>query len=67
LEERAVPSATYDFLYVGDGTDNTVKQFDATTGAFVGTLVRSGSQGMLGAAPRRHRTRRTFPAPLRKK
>src|SRR5262245_3092084 len=48
LEDRAVPSAAQDFLYVGDGADNTVKQFDATTGAFVGTLVASGSQGLLG-------------------
>jgi len=49
LEGRVVPStAGHDFLYVGDGADNTVKQFDATTGAFVGTLVASGSQGMLG-------------------
>ena len=48
LECRAVPSAAQDFLYVGDGADNTVKQFDATTGALVGTLVTSGSQGMLG-------------------
>src|SRR5207244_10886640 len=49
LEDRVVPStARGDFLYVGDGGDNTVKQFDATTGALVGDLVASGSQGMLG-------------------
>jgi DNA-binding beta-propeller fold protein YncE len=28
-----------DSLYVGDGTDNTVKRFDATTGAFLGDFV----------------------------
>jgi hypothetical protein len=48
LENRLVPSSSHDFLYVGDGGDNTVKQFDATTGAFVDNLVAPGSQGMLG-------------------
>jgi hypothetical protein len=37
-----------DSLYIGDGSDNTIKQFDATTGAYEGTLVTSGSQGLLG-------------------
>jgi hypothetical protein len=48
LEDRLVPSGAHDFLYIGDGIDNTVKQFDATTGALVGDLVAPGSQGMLG-------------------
>src|ERR1700730_16820323 len=48
LEDRVVPSAAHDFLYVGDGGANTVRQFNATTGALVGNLVASGSQGMLG-------------------
>jgi hypothetical protein len=30
-----------DVLYVGDGADNTVKRFDAETGAFLGTLVKT--------------------------
>src|SRR5262249_13542797 len=47
--QPAAPSAsTGDSLYVGDGNDNTVKQFDATTGAYEGTLVTSGSGGLLG-------------------
>jgi hypothetical protein len=48
LEERAVPSASHDILYVGDGNDNTVKQFDATTGAYEGTFVAPGSGGLNG-------------------
>jgi hypothetical protein len=49
LEDRLVPSAVaQDHLYVGDGADNTVKEFNATTGAFEGNLVAPGSQGMNG-------------------
>jgi probable HAF family extracellular repeat protein len=39
-------AAHQDYLYVSDGSDNTVKQFNATTGAFVGDLVTSRSQGL---------------------
>ncbi len=49
LEVRALPSvAPHDFLYVGDLGDNTVKQFDATTGAYTRNLVSSGSNGLAG-------------------
>jgi DNA-binding beta-propeller fold protein YncE len=30
-----------DVLYVGDGGDNTIKRFDAETGAFLGVLVKN--------------------------
>jgi hypothetical protein len=49
---RAQSSATSadagDSLYIGDGNDNTVKRFDATTGAYEGTFVTAGSGGLLG-------------------
>jgi hypothetical protein len=32
-----------DSLYIGDGGDNSVKRFDATTGAYLGTFVNSNS------------------------
>jgi len=56
LEDRTLPSAVapiapgnpQDFMYVGDGSDNTVKRFDAATGAFLGTTVASGSGGLNG-------------------
>ena len=48
LEERAVPSASHDILYVGDSGDNSVKKFDATTGAYLGTLVPPGGGGLDG-------------------
>jgi DNA-binding beta-propeller fold protein YncE len=48
LEERAVPSAAHDVLYVGDTADNTVKAFDAATGAPLGTLVAPGASGLAG-------------------
>ncbi len=48
LEARAVPSAAHDILYVGDGSDDSVKSFDATTGAFVGTAVAPASGGLHG-------------------
>src|SRR5262249_37251768 len=41
-------AASADSLYVGDGSDNTVKQFDATTGAYEGSFVTSGSGGLSG-------------------
>ena len=34
-----------DFLYVGDGYDNTVKRFAANTGAYTGAFVPPGSDG----------------------
>jgi sugar lactone lactonase YvrE len=48
LETRLVPSSLSDVLYVGDGGDNTVRRFDASTGAYQGTFVTSGSGGLLG-------------------
>jgi glucose/arabinose dehydrogenase len=50
LEERSVPSvlAGADSLYIGDAGDNTVKQFDATTGKFEGTFVAMESGGLHG-------------------
>src|SRR5437763_877406 len=39
LEDRIVPASLGDSLYIGDGIDNSVKQFDAATGAYQGTFV----------------------------
>src|SRR5262245_22755159 len=40
-------SARADSLYIGDGEDNTVKRFDAQTGAYLGVFDAPGS-GLLG-------------------
>src|SRR5262249_21550108 len=52
LEDRCLlssgTSAVADTLYIGDGNDNTVKRFDASTGAYEGTFVTSGSGGLNG-------------------
>jgi DNA-binding beta-propeller fold protein YncE len=49
LEERAVPSAApNDILYIGDAGDNSVKAFDAQTGAFLGDEVAPGAGGLNG-------------------
>src|SRR5262249_35597382 len=52
LEDRSLlstgSSVVADTLYIGDGNDNTVKRFDASTGAYEGTFVTSGSGGLLG-------------------
>jgi WD40 repeat protein len=52
LEDRSLlsssSSAVVETLYIGDGTDNTVKMFDAATGTFEGVLVSSGSQNLMG-------------------
>ncbi|MFJ7509721.1 hypothetical protein ACIQW7_09705 [Peribacillus simplex] len=37
-----------DFLYIGDGSDDTVKTFDAETGRFLGSFVAPGSNGLHG-------------------
>lgn len=37
-----------EFLYIGDGLDNTIKRFDALTGEFLGEFVTSGSGGLNG-------------------
>ncbi|MGX9134864.1 hypothetical protein ACWV26_10845 [Rummeliibacillus sp. JY-2-4R] len=37
-----------DFLYIGDGSDNTVKTFDAKTGRFLGSFVASESNDLFG-------------------
>jgi hypothetical protein len=44
----ASSSAVAETLYVGDGADNTVKMFDAATGAYEGTLVSAGAGGLNG-------------------
>src|SRR5262245_54152072 len=46
----AVPPdvAASDSLYIGDGADNTIKRYDATTGAFISVFVTSGSGGLDG-------------------
>jgi DNA-binding beta-propeller fold protein YncE len=43
-----VSAAEADSLYIGDGDDNSVKRFDAATGAYLGTFVAPGSGGLLG-------------------
>src|SRR5262245_7861647 len=52
LEDRSLlsvgASAIAETLYIGDGSDNTVKMFDATTGTYEGMLVSSGSGGLNG-------------------
>ncbi len=40
-----------DFLYIGDAGDNTVKRFDAQTGAFIDVFVTSDSSGMQPGEP----------------
>jgi hypothetical protein len=40
--------ASSDSVYIGDNSDNSVKQFDAKTGAYLGALVASGSGGLNG-------------------
>src|SRR5262249_4171585 len=39
-----VAASARDSLYIGDGADNTVKQFDATTGAYLGKFITPGAQ-----------------------
>ena len=41
-------SSRADVLYVGDGSDNTVKGFNANTGQYTGVFVTSGSGGLDG-------------------
>ncbi len=48
LEERAVPSAAHDVLYVGDGSNNSIQSFDAQTGASLGTFVPRSAGGLHG-------------------
>jgi hypothetical protein len=48
LEDRQLLSGGHDVLDIGDNNDNTVKQFDAKTGAYLGTLVAPGSGGLAG-------------------
>ncbi|MFL5240712.1 MAG: MBG domain-containing protein [Gemmataceae bacterium] len=53
LEDRLVPSAVVDSLYVGDGGGNfgysTIKQFDVATGAYEGTFVAPYVTSLFGA------------------
>lgn len=37
-----------DSLYIGDRADNSVKQYNATTGAFQRVFIPAGNQGLLG-------------------
>lgn len=49
LESRELLAATsQDFLYVGDSSNDSIQQFDASTGAYIGTLVPPGSAGLHG-------------------
>ena len=48
LEDRQLLSGGHDVLDIGDNSDNGVKQFDAKTGAYLGTLVAPGSGGLAG-------------------
>ena len=49
LEERSVPSVTpHDILYISDGGDNSVKRFDASSGAYLGNEVAPGAGGLDG-------------------
>jgi hypothetical protein len=48
LEDRQLLSGGHDILDIGDTGDNSVKQFDAQTGAYLGTLVAPGSGGLDG-------------------
>ena len=53
-----------DVLYVGDGGDNTIKGFDASSGAFLGRQRRPVSRGLAG--PRgMHRRWGTLRSPTR--
>src|SRR4051794_33503480 len=48
LENRQLLSGGHDVLEIGDNSDNSIKQFDAKTGAYLGTLVAPGSGGLAG-------------------
>ena len=49
LEDRQLLSGgSGDVLNIGDQSDNTIKQFDAITGAYLGSLVSPGSGGLNG-------------------
>jgi DNA-binding beta-propeller fold protein YncE len=42
------PASADDFLYIGDGGDDSVKRFDARTGNYLGNFVAPGSGGLEG-------------------
>jgi outer membrane protein assembly factor BamB len=42
------PASADDFLYIGDGADDSVKRFDASTGNYLGNFVAPGSGGLEG-------------------
>src|SRR5919199_5810739 len=46
LWQAGVVSADTGSLYIGDSGDDTVKQFDAATGASIRTIVSSNSGGL---------------------
>src|SRR5215467_10589535 len=52
LALAAMQSARADVMYIGDGSNNSLKVFDAATGSFMGTVVKSqgglhGPRGLL--------------------
>ncbi len=49
LEDRKLlSSGKHDVLDIGDASDNSIKQFDAVTGAYLGSLVAPGGGGLDG-------------------
>jgi hypothetical protein len=48
LEDRQLLSGGHDVVDIGDNNDNSIKQFDAKTGAYIGTLVAPGGGGLAG-------------------
>jgi hypothetical protein len=49
---NADDSQTADSLYIGDGGDNSVKRFDANSGAYQGDFILPGSPGGRLIGPR---------------
>jgi DNA-binding beta-propeller fold protein YncE len=47
-DRRLLSSGVHDVLDIGDNGDNSIKQFDAATGAYLGTLVAPGDGGLNG-------------------
>jgi DNA-binding beta-propeller fold protein YncE len=50
LEDRKLlSSGVHNILDIGDNADNSIKQFDAASGAYLGTLVAPGGGGLDGS------------------
>jgi DNA-binding beta-propeller fold protein YncE len=47
-DRRLLSSGVHDVLDIGDAGDNSIKQFDAETGKYLGTLVAPGGGGLDG-------------------